>query len=607
MQSSILAEQLVEDHATSRRDIQRVLDATHGQPYLRIATPDERGRQPLDLVSKKQRDGKARSPVKEIDRPGAGFDRGDLVSLVAKDLDLRRQLSARFPGNMLLSAQCRLRNLSAWGATRDPRQADPVETNGVSGPKERTNVIQATHIVEHDADRKRTHSVIRGRVVGRRERGSVSSCRLCHETPQYSETMNGYAIVVMIALFGEYVLSVLSGVLTLRTVSPTIPPEFRGVFDAARYAKSQAYTRATTRFGLLHQTFRLGLVLAVWHLGGFAWLDGVVRTLPPTGQGPIVSGLLFIGVLGFGSVVAGLPFRLYRTFVIEAKFGFNRTTPRTFALDLLKGAILTVVLGGGILAGVLAFFEWAGPLAWLWCWTGTAATILLVQFVAPTVIMPWFNTFTPLAHGDLRDALVTYAKSVKFPLQGIFVVDGSKRSSKANAFFTGFGRQKRIGLFDTLVDAHTVDELVAIVAHEVGHYRKGHLLKGLVLQLVYLGALFFLMSLVLQRQGLFDAFYVTNVSVYAGLVFFGLVFTPIELVLSLVVQAMSRRNEFEADAYAARTAGGEPLIAALKKLSADTLTNLTPHPLDVLLHDSHPPVLKRVTALRGLVQTRVPS
>ena len=411
--------------------------------------------------------------------------------------------------------------------------------------------------------------------------------------------MNSYAIIVLVALIGEYALSVASTVLNLRALSPTVPPEFSGVFDAASYAKSQEYTRVTSRFSLIRSTLSLGLVLAVWHLGGFDWLDRLIRGLAPDQERPIVSGLLFIGTLGLVSTLSGLPFRVYRTFVIETEFGFNRTTVRTFVADLLKGTVLAVVLGGALLAGVLAFFEWAGPLAWLWCWVATTGFLFVVQFVAPTMIMPWFNTFTPLSAGALRDALMSYAASADFPLRDVFVVDGSKRSSKANAFFTGFGHNKRVGLFDTLVEAHSVEELVAVVAHEVGHYKKGHLIQGMALQVAYLGAVFFLMSLVLERDGLFEAFYMTDVSVYAGLVFFGLVFSPVELVLSLVVQAMSRRNEFEADAFAAETTGdGEPLVTALKKLSADTLTNLTPHPLDVFLHDSHPPVLQRIAALR---------
>ena len=368
------------------------------------------------------------------------------------------------------------------------------------------------------------------------------------------------------------------------------------MFDGDRYARSQDYTRVRTRFGLLRGTIELAVLLVWSQAGGFEWFDQMVRGL---GFGSIVTGLVYIAGLGAASVVLGLPFRIYSTFVVEERYGFNRTTPATFVADLLKDLLLALVLGGALLIVVLAFFEWAGPLAWLWCWLVASAVMLVVQFVAPTWIMPLFNTFTPLDRGELHGAILRYADSVRFPLQGVFVVVGSRRSSKANAFFTGFGRHKRIGLFDTLVEHYSVPELVAVVAHEVGHYKKQHIWKATMLAVAHLGVTLWVLSLFLERDGLFAAFYLTEPSVYAGLVFFGLLFAPIELVLSVLVNVVSRKNEFEADAFAASTTGdGEPLISALKKLSADNLSNLTPHPFDVFLHHSHPTVLRRIEALR---------
>lgn len=409
--------------------------------------------------------------------------------------------------------------------------------------------------------------------------------------------MNTFAAVILVALVGEYCLSTLSSVLNLRALSPALPHEFSGVFNKQQYAQSQDYTRARSQLGLVRSTVNLVIILAWWQAGGFEWLDQWLRGF---GYPPIVTGLLYIGSLSLASTVFGVPFRLYSTFGIEQRFGFNRTSIATFVTDLVKGMVLAAVLGGILLGAVLLFFEWTSALAWLWCWVAATGFLLAVQFVAPTWIMPLFNTFVPLESGDLRESILGYAREADFPLTDIFVVDGSRRSSKANAFFTGLGRNKRIGLFDTLVKNYSVSELVAVVAHEIGHYKRRHILKSIVLRIGYVGALFFVMSLVLQQPGLFDAFFMSEMSVYSGLVFFGLFFAPVELLLSLVVNAVSRRNEFEADAFAAGTTGkATDLVSALKKLSANSLTNLTPHPLHVFLHYSHPPVLHRIEALRG--------
>ncbi|MDP2104798.1 MAG: M48 family metallopeptidase, partial [Desulfobulbaceae bacterium] len=252
-----------------------------------------------------------------------------------------------------------------------------------------------------------------------------------------------------------------------------------------------------------------------------------------------------------------------------------------------------------LVAALLFFFEWAGGAAWLYGWVLTTAFIVIVQFVAPTWIMPLFNTFTPLADGELRERIMNYARSVGFSLENVFVIDGSKRSSKSNAFFTGFGRHKRIALFDTLIARHSVPELVGILAHEIGHYKKHHIVQGMVISIAHLGVMLYLLSLSLGSQGLFDAFGMSHRSVYGGLVFFGLLLTPLELALSLLMNRLSRKNEFEADRFASQTTGsGEDLVLALKKLSVHNLANLTPHPFYVTLHYSHPPLLARIAAIR---------
>jgi STE24 endopeptidase len=409
--------------------------------------------------------------------------------------------------------------------------------------------------------------------------------------------VNVYALLILAAILLQNALSLVADLLNLKALRPELPAGFEGVYDAERYRRSQEYTRARTRFGFLSQAFDLALLLGFWSAGGFGWLDGWTRAL---GYGPIVTGLGFIGVLALAKVVLDLPFRYASTFVIEERFGFNKSTRATFWADTAKMLGLGAVLGAPLLAAILYFFERAGASAWLLCWGVTALFSLFVQFVAPTWIFPLFNKFEPLEEGELRAAVLAYAEKVAFPLEGLFVIDGSRRSTKANAFFSGFGKKKRVALFDTLVAKHPVEELVAVVAHEIGHYKKGHIVQGLALSILHSGVVFYLLSLFLEHDGLFGAFGVTERSVHAGLVFFSLLYTPLELVLSLGLHAFLRRNEFQADAFARATTGSpERLVSALQRLSADSLTNLTPHPLYVALHHTHPPLVERVRALRS--------
>lgn len=412
--------------------------------------------------------------------------------------------------------------------------------------------------------------------------------------------VNAIALVVLAALVGNWLLGVVADVLNLRALEPEVPPEMAAHYDAETYRRSQEYTRARTRFGLLTSSFDLVVLLVFWRLGGFEALDGFVRSF---GYGEVPTGLLYVAGLLLGTQVLGLPFDIWSTFVLEERFGFNRTTPRTFALDRLKGLVLMALIGGPLLAAILAFFAHAGPLAWLWCWLVVTGVMLVIQFVGPTWIMPLFNKFEPLKEGELSRAILAFAEKVGFPLGGVYVIDGSRRSSKANAFFTGFGSTKRIALYDTLIAKQSTPELVAVLAHEVGHYRRGHVKQGIAIQIAHLGLLFWLMSLFLSSAPLFEAFGVARTSVHVGLVLFALLYTPIELVLSLALHAFSRKNEYEADEYAVRTTGsGEELVTALKKLSVENLSNLSPHPFYVTLHHSHPPLLARIRAIRAVAQ-----
>ncbi len=410
--------------------------------------------------------------------------------------------------------------------------------------------------------------------------------------------MNIYAVIILATLLVDYLLDLITDVLNLKALRDQLPSEFKDVFDAEKYRKSQEYTRVRTRFGILTNTFNLVLLLAFWFSGGFNYLDQIVRGWD---LGSIGSGLVYIGILMFARGLLSLPFSIYATFVIEERFGFNKTTAKTFVLDILKGTALGIVIGGAVLGAVLAFFQYAGEFAWLYCWIAVVLFSLFMQFIAPTWIMPLFNKFTPLEEGELREAILNMARKVKYPLENVFVMDGSKRSTKSNAFFTGFGKHKRIALFDTLVEKHTVRELVAVLAHEIGHYKKKHILKGMLISIVHTGIMFYLLSIFLSHRGLFDAFYMEQPSIYAGLIFFGMLFSPIEMILSVFMQIFSRKNEYEADRFAVEATGDpESMIQALKKLSADNLSNLTPHPLYVFLHYSHPPVLERIKAIRRI-------
>ncbi|ABL65918.1 Ste24 endopeptidase [Chlorobium phaeobacteroides DSM 266] len=404
--------------------------------------------------------------------------------------------------------------------------------------------------------------------------------------------MNGFGQVVLFTLVLTFFLKLIADLLNLRASESGLPPEFQGVYEEDAYRKSQDYLRATTRFSLIGAFVDLLFLLVFWFAGGFNMLDQLLRA---QGYNTVLTGVLYIGALLLLQGILGLPFTLYRTFVIEERFGFNKTTPKVFVADLLKTLFLALLIGTPVLAALLWFFEQAGPFGWLWAWGGLTLFTLLLQYVAPAWIMPIFNKFVPLEEGELNNAIMQYARTVGFPLTGIYVIDGSKRSSKANAFFTGFGKRKRIALFDTLVSNHSVSELVAVLAHEIGHYKKKHVLINMVLSMVNLGVVFYLLSVFMNNPDLFSAFFMQDISVYGSLVFFLLLYSPVEFVLSILLQALSRKHEYEADSFAVSTySDGFALGEALKKLSRSNLSNLTPHALYVFLNYSHPPVVQRI-------------
>src|SRR5699024_5685426 len=335
--------------------------------------------------------------------------------------------------------------------------------------------------------------------------------------------MNIFAIIILATLGLDFILSLAADYFNLQSLDKKLPGEFQEIYDEETYDKSQQYTKARTKFGILTSTFNLLVLLVFWFSGGFNWLNEIVLSW---NLGLIWTGLVYIGLLILGKGILSMPFNIYSTFVIEERFGFNQTTLKTFVLDLLKGLGLALILGGPLLGGLLAFFNYIDHYAWLYAWATVTAFTLLIQFIAPRWIMPIFNKFEPLEEGDLRSKIQAYADSVDFTLEGIYVIDGSKRSSKSNAFFTGFGKNKRIALYDTLIDNHTDDELVAVLAHEIGHYKKKHIIKNMAISIVQTGIMFFLLSIFLNSQGLFEAFYMNESSVYAGLIFFGMLYKP---------------------------------------------------------------------------------
>ena len=409
--------------------------------------------------------------------------------------------------------------------------------------------------------------------------------------------MNFIAIIILCAICVDFILNLAADGLNLKHLRSELPQAFEGVYEPERYRKSQQYLKVTTQFGWITSTFNLCLILVFWFAGGFPLLDKWVRTFE---LGPVPSGLIYIGVLVLLKAALSLPFSVYATFVIEERFGFNKTTWQTYVMDLLKGLILALLLGTPLLAAILAFFQYAGPHAWWYCWIAVTLYMLVVQYIAPTWIMPLFNKFIPLEEGELKSAILTYAKGIDFPLENVYQMDGSRRSTKSNAFFTGFGKRKRIVLFDTLIQQHTVKELVAVLAHEMGHYKKKHILQSMILGIVQMGIMLYLLSLFISYQGLFDAFYMPQKSVYAGLIFFGMLYSPLGFFIDIFMQMLSRKNETAADRFSVETTQDPHSMAeALKKLSINNLSNLLPHPLYVFLNYSHAPVLHRIQSIQG--------
>jgi len=410
--------------------------------------------------------------------------------------------------------------------------------------------------------------------------------------------MDIYLLIIILFLIFSFLIGFISDYLNVKNISLELPKEFVGYYDDEKYKKSQNYLKDKTNLSFFNSTLILIIEILFILFGGFNYIDNIARSF---GFGEILTGLIFISILMLLFNIMEIPFSVYDTFVIEEKYSFNRTTVKTFIMDILKSILLFAVIGLPIIAVILLFFIKFESLAWLYAAVCAIVFELIITFVAPVLIMPLFNKYEPLEDGELKTELENYAKRENFKMKGLYKMDGSKRSTKTNAFFTGFGKFRRIVLFDTLIAKHTKEELVSVLAHEMGHYKKGHINKFMLMSFINTFLMFFILSFFINNQNLFAAFKMEHLSVYASLVFFGFLYIPISMFLSVIQNIISRKYEYEADRYSVTTyRHPKEMIEALKKLSVDNLSNLTPHKMKVFLEYSHPPVLDRIKAIKNI-------
>ena len=376
--------------------------------------------------------------------------------------------------------------------------------------------------------------------------------------------------------------------------SDQLPEEVWDIYDKEKYRQQQSYEKVNFRFSLMSSSFSFLLLLLMFVFEGFAWVNSLALSISTN---PILTALVFFGILLLASDLFMTPFSVYDTFVIEEKFGFNKTTPKTFVFDKLKGYLLGAIIGGGLLALIIYIYQLTTSNFWIYAWLViTGFSVFMVLFYS-NLIVPLFNKQTPLSEGELKTAIKDFSARVGFKLDNIFVIDGSKRSTKANAYFTGFGAKKRIVLYDTLINDLTTNELVAVLAHEIGHYKKNHVVWSLLLGILQTGVMLFIFSLLVGSPELSAALGVETPSFHVGLIAFGILYSPISLITGLTMNILSRRNEYQADAFAAKFFNANELSFALKKLSVKNLSNLRPHPVYVFFHYSHPTLLQRLKAL----------
>lgn len=401
--------------------------------------------------------------------------------------------------------------------------------------------------------------------------------------------------IIIAIIITDFIIDKILDTLNAKHFDDPVPQELNDVYDKEEYEKSQGYKKERYRFGILTSTFSVLLTLGFIIFDGFAWVDDIARNFT---DNAILVALIFFGIIMIGSDILTTPFSWYSTFVIEEKYGFNKTTKKTFFLDKIKGWLMMAVLGGGILALIVWFYQFAGNDFWWYAWILVAVFSIFLNMFYAKLIVPLFNKQSPLEEGSLRTKIETYAKSVGFTLDNIFIIDGSKRSTKANAYFSGFGKEKRITLFDTLVKDLEEEEIVAVLAHEVGHYKKNHIIVNLGASILTTGFTLWLLSLFIGSPALSQALGVEKPSFHIGLIAFGILYSPISEITGLLMNYLSRKFEYQADNYAKKTFGAAPLISSLKKLTKNSLSNLTPHKAYVFMHFSHPTLLQRFRNLK---------
>ena len=411
-----------------------------------------------------------------------------------------------------------------------------------------------------------------------------------------------FFIIISLVIF-NYLFSNLLDYINHRNWKDEIPNELKDFYDKEKYKKAKNYALSKNKISLFSSSLSFLLVISLIVFNGYGIIDQFVSSSISRffeslqiSSNFIQSGIFFLILFILNSFIS-IPFSYYNTFVIEEKFGFNKTTKLTFFIDIIKSTLLSFFIGGILLFLALYLYENLNDGFWLWLWIGLSLLMILINMFYADLIVPIFNKLTPLDDGELRNKIEKYSKDVGYLLKNIYVIDGSKRSTKANAFFSGLGPRKTIALYDTLIEKHTENELVAVLAHEVGHFKKKHIFSGLIMSIIQIGIMSFFFELCLKLPEISIALGGLESSFHLGLVGFSIIFSPISILSGIIMNYNSRKNEFEADAYAKETFNGEDLSLALKKLSVDSLSNIYPHPLYVFFHYSHPPLIQRLRAL----------